>query len=129
MDTTPIERLRIFIDHLGLSPHSFALTLGYASSEKIARLFRRKGAKPSYDVLKDVSNKFEDLNFNWLMRGNGEMLLSSEKTTSNREKTVQSVLNVEFDVSNFIQTLAELSKDVDLIDQRLRSVENRFEKD
>lgn len=47
--------------------------LGYKSSEKISRLFRDGGAKPSYDIIYDISNKFE-INTDWLITGRGSML-------------------------------------------------------
>ncbi|MDY3351897.1 S24 family peptidase [Riemerella anatipestifer] len=42
--------------------------LGYKSSEKLNRLKDPKN-KPSIDIITDISNKFEDVDLNWLIRG------------------------------------------------------------
>lgn len=47
----------------------------YSSCEKVARLFRIQGAKPSVDILEDIAEHFEELNIRWLVTGQGEMLL------------------------------------------------------
>lgn len=41
--------------------------LGYSSPEKLYRLKRNPEAKPSFDIIQDFSNKFEDLNLNWFI--------------------------------------------------------------
>lgn len=40
--------------------------LGYKSPEKINRL-KKKEAKPSYDILADISNRFDKINIRWLL--------------------------------------------------------------
>jgi phage repressor protein C with HTH and peptisase S24 domain len=47
--------------------------LGYDSPEKINRL-KKDGAKPSYDIIQDISNAFEELNSGWLVTGKGKMI-------------------------------------------------------
>lgn len=58
-----------------LSNAELAKILGYASQEKISRLFRKEseGAKPSFDIIYDLSNSFENLNISWLITGTGTM--------------------------------------------------------
>lgn len=50
--------------------------LGYSHPEKISRLFREgKSAKPSADILQDITNKFgNELNISWVLTGKGEMI-------------------------------------------------------
>jgi hypothetical protein len=50
--------------------------LGYSHPEKISRLFREgTGAKPSVDILEDITNKFgEELNIEWVLTGKGLMI-------------------------------------------------------
>ena len=45
--------------------------LGYHSPEKLYRLGRKKDAKPSVDILIDLSNKFDSLNLKWFLTGKG----------------------------------------------------------
>ena len=69
------ERISSIMDYYEIkSVKSFACKhLGYASSEKINRL-KGRGTRPSYEILNDISNKFEDINVEWLLTGKGEML-------------------------------------------------------
>lgn len=56
------------------NPNEFGKILGYSSSEKISRLIRDESAKPSLDILIDITNKFGDVNTEWLLTGNGSPL-------------------------------------------------------
>lgn len=47
--------------------------LEYKSPEKLYRLERDQTAKPSFAILLDIANKFENVNMNWLITGDGEM--------------------------------------------------------
>jgi hypothetical protein len=59
------------------SINKFALNgLNYSSSEKLNRLKKEK-TNPSVEILLDISNKFEDINIDWLLTGKGEMLKST----------------------------------------------------
>lgn len=49
----------------------------YASSEKINRL-KKETNKPSFEILLDISNKFEDVNLNWLISGRGKMTIEED---------------------------------------------------
>lgn len=65
------------------SVNDFALNgLEYTHSEKINRL-KGENAKPSFDILKDISNKFEKVNLNWLINDVGNMLYDETKSKKN----------------------------------------------
>ena len=49
----------------------------YASSEKINRL-KKETNKPSFEILLDIANKFEDVNLNWLISGRGKMTIEED---------------------------------------------------
>ena len=49
----------------------------YDSSEKITRL-KKENTNPSYDIIVDISNKFVEIDMNWLITGNGNMLKSNK---------------------------------------------------
>ncbi|QEE49664.1 S24 family peptidase [Flavobacterium alkalisoli] len=73
------------------SVNEFAIKgLNYTSSEKLNRL-KKENAKPSFDILEDISNKFEDVNLNWFITGEGKMLKiyeqNDEKTQVNEQST------------------------------------------
>ncbi|MBK6263521.1 S24 family peptidase [Marivirga sp. S37H4] len=65
------ERLMVFSDSQGFKNiNEFAEFLGYSSAEKLYRLKRSPSAKPSFDIIHDISNKFEILDLRWLITGN-----------------------------------------------------------
>lgn len=69
------QRLKSFLQYKALTTTAFCRVMQYRSCEKIARLFRLEGAKPSVDILEDVAEYFPELNLRWLITGKGEMLL------------------------------------------------------
>ena len=72
------ERILQIIEYHNIkSVNSFAKDyLNYDSSEKINRL-KDPNKNPSYEILSDISNKFENIDANWLLTGSGEMLRKS----------------------------------------------------
>ena len=79
------QRIGKFIAYQKLSRREFASRLGYTSSEKINRLFRKDGAKPGFDIVADIANKFVELNPDWLVTGRGEMLKGPNGSTVREE--------------------------------------------
>lgn len=62
-----------------------AKALNYSSAQKLYRL-KEANAKPSVDILQDLSNKFENLNLNWYITGFGSITIknySDNKKDSN----------------------------------------------
>ena len=51
--------------------------LNYKSPEKINRL-KDSSKKPSYTILSDIKTYFPDVNMNWLLTGEGEMLIANQ---------------------------------------------------
>lgn len=78
MNNNIVDRIKAFMQYKSLNSLSLSKELGYNSSEKISRLFRDKKAKPSYDIIYDISNKFE-INVDWLITGRGSMLKDEQK--------------------------------------------------
>lgn len=58
--------------------------LNYESPEKINRL-KKPNAKPSFDIIFDISNKFESLSMDWLITGKGNMLKNETKNQNIEE--------------------------------------------
>jgi len=72
-NSTIFDRILIILEKKGLKNVSeLAAKLGYASPQKIYRLKQEENSKPSYDIILDLSNKFEDLNLRWFITGEGE---------------------------------------------------------
>lgn len=64
-----------------------ATYMGYDSAEKLYRLKRKPDANPSYDIVEDFTNKFEDLNIRWFISGKGKMLISANNYADTRMPT------------------------------------------
>lgn len=73
------DRIKQVADYKGYkNPSDFAKNgLGWTSSEKINRL-KDNSKKPSVDILIELSNKFDDINPEWLLLGKGDMLKSKK---------------------------------------------------
>lgn len=75
MNNDIVSRIKEFMEYKSLNSLTLSNKLGYKSSEKLSRLFRGGNAKPSYEIIYDISNMFE-INVDWLITGRGSMLLS-----------------------------------------------------
>lgn len=106
------ERLTQVIDFYNIkSINSFAVDyLNYDSSEKINRL-KKASAKPSFDILKDISNRFDNINMNWLISGQGNML--------NDENNI-----VQYDNTYFYKRFEELIRENQDLKNELTSLKN-----
>lgn len=78
MNNDIVSRIRELMSYYSMNSLTFSKELGYKSSEKISRLFRDGDAKPSFDIIYDISNKFE-INADWLITGRGSMLKEEPK--------------------------------------------------
>lgn len=68
------DRLMQFAESQGIkNPQKLSEKLKYKSAEKIYRLERDKTANPSYNMVREISNAFENLNVHWLITGTGHM--------------------------------------------------------
>ena len=81
-----VIRLKEFIDHKNIGIIDLAILLDYNSPQKLYRLFNTENASPSVQIVEDISNKFEDLNLNWLFTGKGQMLNPSMQDFDFRDK-------------------------------------------
>lgn len=65
------QRFELIITRLGYSPLAFSRLLGYSRADKIYNVLNAKN-KPSFDILSDITIKFECVNVEWLLTGKGE---------------------------------------------------------
>lgn len=68
-----VERLRIFMQYKGIGVPQLAEALRYKHPQKLYRLFNTEGARPSVQLITDISYAFPDLNLDWLFKGSGSM--------------------------------------------------------
>lgn len=87
MSNDVVSRIKELMSYYSINSLTLSKELGYKSSEKISRLFRDGGAKPSYDIIYDISNKFEN-NTDWLITGRGSMLKSEGRSPRGEQEEV-----------------------------------------
>lgn len=75
--TTFKERLQEFMDFKHLNSNRLSIILGYKSSERITRLVRSADNFPSYEILRDLSNKYPDIDINYIITGTGTLIKKS----------------------------------------------------
>ncbi|MFV0330921.1 MAG: S24 family peptidase [Dysgonomonas sp.] len=97
------ERFQAIIDNSGLSTAAFSKEIGFDRADKIYNILNGK-FNPSYDILLAITNKFVDINIDWLISGKGSMLKSKNAIQAPTTKSESNVIPVDF------------SKDIDTIE-------------
>lgn len=70
-------RIKTLIDYLGLSVRAFAIGLGMNQQTLDRQLKSTKGI--NVETIEAILRKYQDVSAEWLMRGTGDMLISSTK--------------------------------------------------
>jgi len=74
MKDTPLDIhgcLEFLLDNKGMTVYGLSKELGFDKPAKLYSILNRR-TKPSYATLMSLTNQFEDLNGDWLLRGTGE---------------------------------------------------------
>jgi hypothetical protein len=128
INTNIFERILLIVEFYELDGISgLAKELGYTAPEKLYRLKRNKKSTPSFDMLIDFANKFENLNLRWLITGNGEIVTVDQPMNMAAEGTEE--YGVKDDlfktmVSLFAESVAKnieprISKRIDDLEMRI----------
>lgn len=81
-----LDRLKIFIAHIGTTPRAFALKINFNYSTLNNYLTGRR-TTIDLDLITKTISSFEELSAEWLMRGKGEMIIGSEQPNTSAETT------------------------------------------
>jgi len=119
-----IEQLSIFKGFKNIS--DFSYYVGFPAPEKLYRLGRSPKNKPSFDMLVQISNKFEDLNLNWLIKGVGAMTIT-DTTESDLPTQTDTTDAVADSITKLIQTISDtndsaLRENIELLKQELHGI-------
>lgn len=82
------ERIELTIKELGLNNNSFAKKLNVSRTVTFNITSGRK-TKPSYDLLEKIVLTFDNINAEWLLRGNGEMLTTESDLQTDCKQTIE----------------------------------------
>lgn len=99
MENSINQRIREFIDSLGINDNQFAKSIGVTQSV-IASMFSRN-TEPSSKVIVSVLNAYANLSAEWLMRGEGEMI--KQNTASEQEKSQEVEITFYVDNNGFLK--------------------------
>lgn len=107
-----IERLKSIISQMGLSDRAFALKCGIAQNTLSRQL---SGAREvSLTTISAVLENNPEISAEWLLRGNGEMLLTSEQPTASNENDR---------LSKLIDTIAFQQDTINNLQRRIKELE------
>ncbi len=117
-----VNRLQEWMKYSDISASRLSELLEYKSGEKIYRLFRNKKAKPSVDILIDLSNKFVSLNIKWLLTGEGRMLNQDTpsqdiETTNNKKDYSPLDINTEIKLRSCLEVADSKEKIIKLLEE------------
>lgn len=111
--TNILERIKEFISIKGLTPRAFAIKIDFNYSTLNNYLTGRRSTIDLELVNKTLSS-FENLSAEWLLRGKGEMLLTSEQPTSSNESDR---------LSKLIDTIAFQQDTINNLQRRIKELE------
>ena len=77
MENSVNERVKALIDYKKVSINKFAQTLGIGQ-KLLSNMFIR-GTEPSSKTISSILNTFPDISAEWLLRGEGDMIISNDK--------------------------------------------------
>lgn len=111
--TNILERIKEFISIKDLTPRAFAIKIDFNYSTLNNYLTGRRSTIDLELVNKTLSS-FENLSAEWLLRGKGEMLLTSEQPTSSNENDR---------LSKLIDTIAFQQDTINNLQRRIKELE------
>lgn len=99
MENTINQRIREFINSLGVNDNQFAKSIGITQSV-IASMFSRN-TEPSSKVIVSILNAYANLSAEWLMRGEGEMMKGENAVPS--QPAIEKEFTVYVDENGFLK--------------------------
>jgi hypothetical protein len=86
------HRLIEFAKYLNMSVSAFEATINQAGRLQAAK---QKDRNPNTDLLEIISEKYSDLNMNWVISGKGEMLITDEKQPPGNGEMQKQVIELQ----------------------------------
>ncbi len=116
MKDTPLdihECIEFLLQDKGMTVYGLSKELGFDKPAKLYTILNRR-TKPSYDTLVSITNRFEDLNGDWLLRGTGEPFISSSSNASKDQSDFLSERN-----RNLEKQIADRNETIELLKQQI----------
>lgn len=106
MESTDKDRLEAVLKHLGLNARELSLRLGLKSPQTFYDIQKGKhGISKGLAAL--IQAKYLNISSDWLLTGNGEMLLESKTNSDNTGVEIHRLLKIIEEQNHTIAILAE----------------------
>ena len=116
----PSERLESLIGKLNLNTRSFAIELGYSRADSIYAIFKRN-SKISNTLLNKISNRFPQVNKDWLLTGHGTMFNTATTYSDDLTVTAKQVLDKLEPILK--EDFQKLANQINQIHEKIYSIE------
>ncbi len=110
---TDKERLECVIKHSQKSINAFAMSLGLDRSTKIYNIINQKNGISS-SLANLITSTYSEVNYNWLLTGEGEMLKSDQEPAKEPEqsgKLYEIILKQQETIAKLTDRLLTLTED------------------
>ena len=116
----PSQRLESLIGKLNLNTRSFAIELGYSRADSIYAIFKRN-SKISNTLLNKISNRFPQVNKDWLLTGHGTMFTTTTASSDDLTVTAKQVLDKLEPILK--EDFQKLANQINEIHKKIHSIE------
>ena len=119
------DRLNELLLVLKLNPNQFAKELGYERPEKIYGILNKK-FKPSFETLMDILLRYEQVNANWLLKGEGRMFQDEQQAISNASNNTleaQKLKWLEAQIAEKDKQLADKERIIAILEKQVALLE------
>lgn len=118
-----LERLKQYIDFKGISVAAFERSIGMANAS-FGKSLKKQGAIGT-DKLENILNIYPDISPSWLLKGEGNMILTGEVSQPTQEPAPTYLLNM---VNEKDLTIREQAEEIGELRERIRQLEQRLGK-
>lgn len=117
-----LRRLSVFKDYTGMNLHAFCASIGMGHTT-VFNQFAGNRALSLDTVLKTISS-YKELSTDWLLRGNGEMIVSNETNSENAEKYLSRIEKLIDTIQFLSETIKNKNAIIDALKNELSQLKN-----
>jgi hypothetical protein len=85
--STDKERMELLLAHLKMNGNELAKRLGYKRSDRVYHVIKERNGISS-SLARDICTEFDSINFDWLLKGEGDMVKSKTYTQIQPRTTI-----------------------------------------
>ena len=108
------ERFQIFINYKGLSKRKFQESIGVSNS-----YIQNISNGISAEILKRITKTYTELNTDWLLYGEGDMLKSQSRETERINTLLDTITTLQEAINAKSETIALLNEKIKLLESQI----------